>query len=356
MKKSILFLSVMAIALVGCKSVSYHAQSAHTENLGKTVLIVPSLADLSVVPQHVTATLSGAEVEGLSLDKAKETVAAKALNGKADILVAPQYETNYLDGKLQTISVIGYAATIKSFRPFKVADKPFIKDECDEQDVVNAKPVRNTRTIADVKVAPKASLSLNESELVGVSEKKALQLAEDKLLRKSNADLLLELQHTVKIVDGVLKEFNITAYPATYVNYRGATKQEIATLHPTAKAEVYYNVIADVKAKGDKIQKTYPVSTFKTTKASELKELARIAVLKENDADVLLKEQYYFDYDAQGANIVSITICGTPAIYTNFRTITDKDCVDMNTEDNADGATQSTSLLGKILSIFKIKK
>lgn len=92
------------------------------------------------------------------------TFAAKALSGTADILVAPQYETSYFDGDLQNISVVGYAATFKSFRPMKVTDAPFVKTEDVSQNTVITKPVCNTQTIADLKVADKVTLTLSDTD------------------------------------------------------------------------------------------------------------------------------------------------------------------------------------------------
>lgn len=355
MKKIFLFTSVLAIILTGCKSASYQAKSAHTENLGKTVLFVPTLAELSVASERVTATLNKDEVAGLSLDKAKQTVAAKALSGTADILVAPQYETSYFDGDLQNISVVGYAATFKSFRPMKVTDAPFVKTEDVNQNTVITKPGCNTQTIADLKVADKVTLTLSDTELQGLSENKALALAKSKILRQQNADFLLEVQYEVKNLDGELKSFTATAYPAYYTNYRTATKAEVKALNPTSKAQVYYNLVAEVKALGDKLQKTYPASTFKTVKAAELKELARIQLIKDNNADILLNDQYYFDYDAEGKIITAVTVCGTPAVYANFHSLNAEEVIDRKTLENADGATSQVSFLQMILNLFKKK-
>jgi len=355
--KKLLFsfvLGAISFGMTSCltTSVSGQFQSARIESLGKTVCYTPTLANLSVAPVRVSAELSALEVAGLSLDRAKQTVSAKALNG-ADIMVAPQFETTYLDGQLQGISVFGYAAKITSFRPLKVIDAPFADTKTKAQNMVDVVPVRNLKTIADLQVGQKVTISLTNQELSGLTEDRAFALAENKLLRQENADLLIEPRYTCDNQGGIIRSFSITAFPATYVNYRSATKSEAVVLNPTAEAEIYYNIVADVEAKNNKIQHTYSYSELHSNNADEMKELARIKVLKEYSADLLLNPQYYFDYDVTGQKVIAITICGTPAIYTNFHPLTSYDAVDYTPVENTDASVQKTSLLQSVLNIFK---
>lgn len=62
-------------------------------------------------------------------------------------------------------------------------------------------------------------------------------------------------------------------------------------------------------------------------KQAELKEAARAGILKKYNADFLLNETFYFDY--QGQVITNVTICGTPAVYANFRPLEEGDVVDI---------------------------
>ena len=117
MKKLLLFATIVAIFFGSCAKTSYQFATSDQVDLGKTVLITPNVASLNVATTRITAELAGDKLAGLNLNMAKETVGALALKqAKADVLVAPRFETVYTDGKLSKIIVIGYPATYKAFR------------------------------------------------------------------------------------------------------------------------------------------------------------------------------------------------------------------------------------------------
>ena len=83
-----------------------------------------------------------------------------------------------------------------------------------------------------------------------------------------------------------------------------------------------------------------------------MKETARAAALKKYNADFLLNETFYFDY--QEKVITHVTICGTPAVYANFRPLVEGEVVDVRLLPlKGEGAPrEEQSAVGSILDIF----
>ena len=74
-------------------------------------------------------------------------------------------------------------------------------------------------------------------------------------------------------------------------------------------------------------------------------------------ADFLLNETFYFDYADKV--ITHVTICGTPAVYTNWRPLKDGDIVDTRLMGlngaAAEVEEQPKSFLDMIIGLFKKK-
>lgn len=107
-------------------------------------------------------------------------------------------------------------------------------------------------------------------------------------------------------------------------------------------------------ALADRIQITYDKLT--TTKENEIKAFARESVLKKYNADLILNEQMYFNYSNNV--ITSVVVCGTPAIYTNFRPMTENDVIDDAIILKAEAAEEEagpTSILDTFKNLFKKK-
>ncbi|MBO5619002.1 MAG: hypothetical protein J5902_03355 [Paludibacteraceae bacterium] len=298
-------------------------------DLARSIRYVPTLANITVQPNHVTATMTATELESLNDVQKRQAVAAKALaTVNADILVAPQYSIKKGDdGKMISCTVVGYPATFTSFRPINESDGLFaVTSEISQKRPVE-RSVSNTLTVAEVEYGAKESITLTPADLAGKNEKTALALAKEKLLRQEKADFLYHPQYTTTIVNGAVSTFTLTAFPARYVNYRTATKDEINKLGMTKEPTVVYNnITADVKAVCPRVQKRVKAQTA-TVKEAELKEQARAAVLAAYNADFLLNEKIYVDY--QDNVLTQVVVCGTPAVYANFRPYQQGDIIDV---------------------------
>ena len=330
MKKSIFACIAIALVLAGCSS-SYKLSTSTRTDLARSIRYVPTLAILTVQPQRVTATCTAAELESLKGDQARQTVVAKALaTVNADVLIAPRFTTQKgEDGKMQSMTVVGYAATFASFRPITTADAPFLQTKEVTQNKVTSQMATNTLTVAEIEYGAKQTLTLTPAELAGLDEAKALKAAKEKLLRQEKADFLYETHYSTAVEKGFMKTsvgtFTMTAFPAKYVNYRPVKKDEVELLNLSPKPVVYYNLTADIVPVAGRIQLKTP-NTDANAKEYDLKEALRAAVLQKYNADFLLNE--YFYVDRQDKVITRVTICGTPAVYANFRPLKEGDVID----------------------------
>lgn len=330
-------------------------------DLARSVRYIPTLANVQVHPVKVTATITAAEFTSLKADQRKQMVVAKAVASVgADVLVAPQFtSTKDAEGKVATLTVVGYPAKITSFRSLSIGDAPFIANKEAKQDRVTGRMVANTLTVAEVEYGQKVSLTLtpNDIGLAGQNEKKVFEYAKKKLLRDQKADLLYEPQYTTTIVDGKVSTFTITAFPGRYAKYRTVTTKEMEVLNVGAKPSVIYNTTADVRPVGSRVQLKFATNNA-TAKESEVKEMARSAALAKYKADFILNEKFYIDY--QDKVITHVTICGTPAVYANFRPLKAGDVIDtrimgFNGEAAEDDPEQPKGILDIIMGWFKKK-
>ena len=359
MKKSLFACITIALVLAGCSS-SYKLSTSTRTDLARSIRYVPTLANLTVQPQRVTATCTAAELESLKGDQARQTVVARALaTVNADVLIAPRFTTQKgEDGKMQSMTVVGYAATFDSFRPMTEEDAPFLAHKDVKQNKVTSQMATNTLTVAEIEYGAKQTLALAPEELVGLDEAKALKAAKEKLLRQEKADFLYETHYTTAVQTGFLKTsvgtFSITAFPAKYVNYRAAKKGEVESLNLSPKPVVYYNLTADVVPVAGRIQLKTP-NTDANAKEADLKEALRAAVLQKYDADFLLNE--YFYVDRKDKVITRVTICGTPAVYANFRPLQEGDVIDFRLvgPNGKEGSDEPKSIWESLFGVFKKK-
>ena len=359
---SLVFMAV-ALILTSCGGSSKMTVATSTSvDLARSIRYIPTLANVQVQPTKVTATMTSTELEGLKAEQRKQAVVAKAVAAaKADILVVPSFSTKKdAEGKLVSMTVTGYPANISSFRPLSIADSPFLKQIESKQDKVSGQMVVNTMTVAEMEYGPKTTLTLSPADigLAGQTEQKVLAYAKEKLLRQEKADVLYEPQYTATIVDGKVSTFTLTAFPGRYAKYRTISTSEMERLNVGTKPTVLYNTTADIKAVSPRIQLKFATNNA-TAKESELKELARATALAKYNADFLLNETFYFDYADKV--ITHVTICGTPAVYTNWRPLKAGDIVDtrimgLNGEAADVEEEQPKSFLDMFLGLFKKKK
>ncbi len=355
MKKVLLFAAIAAIFFGSCAKTSYQFATSDQVDLGKTVLVTPNVASLNVVTNTVTAELSGDKLIGLNLDMAKKTVGALALKqAKADVLVAPRFETIYTDGKLSKIIVIGYPATYKAFRPMRNNEPIFALSVISTEDNTNKAPISkivNNKLIADLEISKKETLTLSATECSGLNEKKILEIAKQKMLRNTNADELVEPQYELINENGIIKSFTLTAYIATYKNYRSVTKEEYKVASATPR--LVFNTVADLKVISGKIKAACGSAEIVNLSVAQMKDKVRIKALKEHKADVILNESFYFSYAADGKTITAVEISGTPANYVNFHEYTTNDVIEDSAEVASEATTATQSPFGFILNLFK---
>lgn len=359
---SLVFMAVVLI-LTSCGASSKMTVATSTSvDLARSIRYIPTLANVQVQPTKVTATMTSTEMEGLKAEQRKQAVVAKAVAAaKADILVVPSFSTKKdAEGKLVSMTVTGYPANISSFRSLSIADSPFLKQIESKQDKVSGQMVVNTMTVAEMEYGPKTTLTLSPADigLAGQTEQKVLAYAKEKLLRQEKADVLYEPQYTATIVDGKVSTFTLTAFPGKYAKYRTISTSEMERLNVGTKPTVLYNTTADIKAVSPRVQLKFATNNA-TAKESELKELARATALAKYNADFLLNETFYFDYADKV--ITHVTICGTPAVYTNWRPLKAGDIVDtrimgLNGEAADVEEEQPKRFVDMFLGLFKKKK
>ena len=354
MRKHLFLCMAIAFMAAGCSS-SYKLSTSTQVPLARTVYYTPTLANLSVAPARATATCTVLELQSLKEPQQRETVVAKALAAtNADVLIAPRFMVNKgTDGKMESLTVVGYPATFISFRTLNAADKSFLDEKPIKQNRALTRMATNTQTVADVEIGAKKELKLEAGELFGLNEATAYKAAQEKMLRQENADLLYQPHYTAAVQTGLfkaaVKSFAMTAFPMKYVNYRPATKDEIEQLNLSKKPVIYYNLTADIVPVAGRIQLKSPNEDV-TAKEADLKQAIRAAVLEKYNADFILNEQFYVDY--QNKIVTRITICGTPAVYANFRELSDGDVIDRELVDpDGEGQTKGFSFF----DLFKKK-
>lgn len=355
-KKFIIGGTLIASAIIfsACGTANYYAETAETTALGKNVLVQPTLAQLDVTPTRATATLNESELTDLDLNKAKSTVCAKALKaGGADILVAPRYEMEYnAEKKLSKLTVFGYPAKYAAFRPATKDDMPKVIAEANDQKqcAKTISKVSNTQIVAVVDVAAKASVTLKGEACTGLNEKTALAKARAELLKQTNADFLIAENHSIKVQNNVIEQFTLTAYPASYKNYRKMEEADLV-FKMTDKPQLVYSTVGDLKALGGKVAVQCTAEELQGLSRSQMEVKVRNKALKQYNADVLLNEYFQYTYAAEGNAVSAITILGTPAAYSNFHAAKAGEILDPTSTANADGEAAKGS--GSILDFFK---
>ena len=274
-------IAAAALLLTACGGSSRMTKSTSSRiELAHTVRFIPSQAALAVSPERVTATVQSYELESLDAEQARQTVVAKALatvNG--DVLLAPRFTSEKTpDGKISSLTVVGYAATVSSFRPITEADV-VIPDSLVYKQHLMHDASYNTMTVADVEYAGKASVALTAAELTGKNEETALRYAKEKLLRQEKADALFGSHYTLSLNNGILTAFMLTALPGKYVNYRQTTLRELEIIKPDTKPQVMYQTVtADITPVAARVQMKFGTNNVPMNQ-NELKEMARAAAL-----------------------------------------------------------------------------
>lgn len=131
-----LFAFTLILILASCKSTSH--TSVSTDVQGPTVIQKPVIADLNVGEKRVegTATRKGS----FTIGEVKELAIYDALEkSKADVLVEPRFDINKSFNKIE-VTVSGYPATYKNFRPMEAQDTIFV----DKMQLNSAKINQNT--------------------------------------------------------------------------------------------------------------------------------------------------------------------------------------------------------------------
>jgi hypothetical protein len=109
-----------SILLGSCSTVSKFS-SAKTIDITPLVVQKPTVADLVVKEAKVTGNFSGKSMT-IPLETIKsEAVAAALKTVNADVLIEPRFDY-VINGKLTTVTVSGFPAIYKNFRPIKPED------------------------------------------------------------------------------------------------------------------------------------------------------------------------------------------------------------------------------------------
>jgi hypothetical protein len=126
MKSSTIKLSILCIGIlastVACKS--YSKTTVEKDISGPTVIQKPVVADLEVGQERISGTVT--DKRSVPLNELKRAALTDALTkSKSDVLVEPRYEVT-TDARKTTVTVTGYPAKYKNFRPMEAKDTMFI--------------------------------------------------------------------------------------------------------------------------------------------------------------------------------------------------------------------------------------
>ena len=116
-----IFIICAASAMLGsCVAVS-KSTTSKTLDIQASVIQKPTVADLEVKETKITGTSSG-KIATMAVEAIQgEAVASALKTTNADILVEPRFETT-VSGSTTTVTVSGFPATYKNFRPMKIDD------------------------------------------------------------------------------------------------------------------------------------------------------------------------------------------------------------------------------------------
>jgi len=124
--RTILFLPpiILLLAVSSCTPQLVVVKSRTLDMETARVLPRPTIVDLKVAEEKVTA--SATQTGMLTEEQLKDNALYEAVKlSNADLLVEPVYEVKTVDHK-KTVTVIGFPATIKSFRPMENQDLPLL--------------------------------------------------------------------------------------------------------------------------------------------------------------------------------------------------------------------------------------
>ena len=123
MKNLILaFASMMMLS--SCSVITKSITVKQLDIYGPGVIQKPVIVDLDVRDAKVSGYSSMAKSS--SVEQVKNFAVADALkNAKADVLVEPKFEIEWTPTKI-TVSVTGYPAIYKNFRPITIDDVPLL--------------------------------------------------------------------------------------------------------------------------------------------------------------------------------------------------------------------------------------
>jgi hypothetical protein len=127
MKKLVPLSTSALLALTSCSTTqSIKLFTNKTAEIHPTTIVQkPVMVDLDV-KEKVTGT-SSSNSFNIGLDIVKEQAINDALKKtNADMLIDPQFETEIV-GQFKTVTVRGYAATYKNFRPMKLEDTLYVR-------------------------------------------------------------------------------------------------------------------------------------------------------------------------------------------------------------------------------------
>lgn len=123
MKNQLLFLFACSSILVlsACKSTSHTSVSSDVQ--GPTVIQKPVIADLDVSEKRVEGKASA---KGSTLGEVKELAIYDALEkSNSDVLIEPRFDIEKSFNRID-VTVSGYPATYKNFRPMEIQDTIFV--------------------------------------------------------------------------------------------------------------------------------------------------------------------------------------------------------------------------------------
>ena len=125
----LLYLPVL-LAFTSCgafKATTTTTKSAQVMDIyGAGVIQKPVVADLEVKEEKVTGTATGNSANSVS-DMKVEAIADAVKKANADVLIEPKFET-VTSGSKTEVTVTGYPATYKNFRPITKEDAELIKE------------------------------------------------------------------------------------------------------------------------------------------------------------------------------------------------------------------------------------
>jgi DNA/RNA endonuclease YhcR with UshA esterase domain len=123
--KHISTLMILAmVALSSCKT--QHSITTKTSDInGAGVIQKPVIVDMEVKEEKVFGTSNG-KGKQITDDLKNQAIADAVKKSNADVLIEPRFETD-IKGRRITVTVTGFPANYKNFRPIKQEDVELLK-------------------------------------------------------------------------------------------------------------------------------------------------------------------------------------------------------------------------------------